>query len=168
MIFGRSSRPDPTPSRGSARLDALVRAHMPEASDETQRVVIALAGLFACVAYADRRYDAAEQAHVRESLARVHELGREGVNAICAALDAHIGELAASNAQAYTRDLRELGTVEMRREILDALVDLAAADDELALSETNLLRRTTQSLGLDDNDYVVAQARHRERLSVLK
>jgi uncharacterized tellurite resistance protein B-like protein len=167
MIF-RRSRPDPTPSRGSARLGALVRGHMPDASDDTQRLVIALAGLCSCVAYADRRYDASEQAHVRAALARVHGLDEAGVAAICEALAAHVEELAASNAQAYTRDLRELGTVEMRREILDALVDLAAADEDLSLVETDLLRRTARAMGLDDDDYVVAQSRHRGRLSVLK
>ena len=54
--------------------------------------------------------------------------------------------------------------VELRREILDCLVDLGATDGELTLAETNLLRRTTNALGLEANDYVVSQQRHRDKL----
>ena len=37
---------------------------------------------------------------------------------------------------------------DLRREILGALVDLAAADSSISLAETNLLRQITKSLGL--------------------
>ncbi len=168
MIFGRTPRPEPTRSQGSARLDALVRAHMPAADDDERRIVVALAGLCASIAYADRRYEDAEHAYVRDSLARVQGLAGAGAEAICEALREHVVELAAGNTHAYLRDLREGAEPEVRREVLEALVDLAAADGELSLAETNLLRRTARSLGLDDDDYLAAQTRHRERLSVLK
>lgn len=167
MIF-RTSTPAPRRGVGSARLDALVAAHLPDADDETRQIVAAVAGLLACVAYADREYSTAEQQHVREALSQIDGLGAGGVEAICVALRDHIVEVAASNTQAYTRTLRELAEPGVRREVLDVLVDLAAADDELALSETHLLRRATDAMGLSQDDYLAAQARHRERLSLLK
>ena len=88
--------------------------------------------------------------------------------AICEALRQHLLELASSNSQQHTRNLRELGDLELRRDVLDALVDLAAADEDLSMTETALLRRTATALGLTQDDYVAAQARHRERLSVLR
>ena len=89
-------------------------------------------------------------------------------DAICEALRQHLLTIAAGNSQRHTRALRELTEPELRQEVLEALVDLAAADGELAMVETELLRRTASALGLDQNAYVRAQARHRERLSVLK
>lgn len=167
MFSGERHSP-PRRSLGSVRLDELVHTHMPGADDDAVRLVVALTGLLAAVAYADRRYEDAEQAHVRSALGRVHGLSAGGVDAVCSALRDHIVELAASNLQAFTRDLRELGDVALRREVLDVLVDCAAADEALSTEETSLLRRTARALSLDDADYLAAQARHRERLSALK
>ena len=168
MPFLRRSQPAAERSVGSERVEALVRANMRDADDDTCRIVTAVTGLLACVAYVDREYSEEEQTHVREALGRVQGLSAAGVNAICDTLRDSIVEIASSNTHAYTRDLRELGTTEMRLEVLELLVDLAATDGNLEMTETNLLRRVTASLGLSADDYNAAQARHRERLSVLK
>jgi uncharacterized tellurite resistance protein B-like protein len=161
-------KPEEKPATGIDLVERLVAGHLPDADDDTRQIVVAIAGLLASVAYADRTYDEAEQAHVREALGRVHALPAAGADAICAALRQHLLAIAAGNPQRHTRALRELAEPELRNEVLDALVDLAAADGELAMVETELLRRTASALGLDQNAYVQAQARHRERLSVLK
>ncbi|MGD8863772.1 MAG: TerB family tellurite resistance protein [Myxococcales bacterium] len=169
MIFKRRrDKAKSGPSGGRERLEALVREHLPDAPEQDARLVVAVTGLLASVAYADREYSEDEREHVRESLERVHGLSPEGVQAICIALDTDILELAAINTQAFTRDLRELTDLEVRREVLDVLVDLAAADGEVSMSETELLRRTTTAMGLTQDDYNNAQAKHKARLSVLK
>jgi uncharacterized tellurite resistance protein B-like protein len=167
MIF-RKRAPNPPPVQGHERLDRLIRAHLSDADEDTLRLAGALAGLLACVAYADRKYDAAEQVHTREALQRVHGLGAAGVDAICDTLREHIVELANTSMQVHTRQLRDRSELELRREVLDVLVDLAAADGELSLVETDLLRRTASAMGLTQDDYLGSQARHRERLSVLR
>lgn len=146
-------------------LRAAVQAHLPEADDEAVAFVTALAGLLASIAYADREYSAAEQAHVRDALSRVPDLTDDGAHAVCEVLVEHIRDLASVNPQAFSRELRDNYDVELRREVLDCLVDLGATDGELSLAETNLLRRTTSALGLEPNDYVVSQQRHRDKLS---
>lgn len=167
MIF-RKRTPDEDRRNPAAREVArLIETHMPNADDETRRLVTALAGLLACVAYADRDYAPSEQAQIREELGHVHGLDPAGVEAICALLDQQIVELASGNSQNYTRDLRELAAVDTRREILQVLVDLAASDGSVTTDETNLLRRMTSAMGLEDGDYLAAQSRHRDRLSVL-
>jgi uncharacterized tellurite resistance protein B-like protein len=88
-----------------------------------------------------------------------------GPDAICAVLERHVAELATINPQAYTRTLREHTDKQMRLEVLDVLLELAAADGELAFAETQLLRRLTGAMGLTQDDYNRAQAQHRERLS---
>jgi uncharacterized tellurite resistance protein B-like protein len=168
MIFRKKQPQGARPPTALAHLQALVAQHLPEGDEDMRTIVVAIAGLLASVAYADRQYHEAEQSHVREALARVHGLSAAGTEAICEALRQHLLELASSNSQQHTRNLRELGDLELRRDVLDALVDLAAADEDLSMSETSLLRRTATALGLTQDDYVAAQARHRERLSVLR
>ncbi len=127
-----------------------------------------MAGLLGAVAYADRHYSEAEETRVREELARVNGMTAAGIDAICAVLRAHIVEVSTVQIPRYARALVELADVELRREVLRALVDLAAADSSLSLAETNLLRQITKSLGLSQDDYVELQARHRQHLDSLK
>lgn len=170
MIWKRFLRSDDDEqlSGRASRIEALVRQHMGGDDDETLELVIAVTGMLASVAYADREYTEDERTHVRECLQRMDGLPPSGVDAICATLDAHIVEVASLSTQPYTRALRELADKHLRREVLDVLVDLAASDGEVAMAEQDLLRRATSAMGLDQDDYVASQARHRERLSVLK
>lgn len=167
MIFWKKNHSKPPSEPIYAQIEAVVDQHMPDADEVTVRVVTSVAGLLAAVAYADRQYAPEERSHVREALQAVHGLLPQGVDTIAALLDERIVELASANPQAFTRDLRELAAVDTRREILQVLVDLAAADGRITTDETNLLRRTTTAMGLEDDDYVEAQSQYRDRLSVL-
>jgi uncharacterized tellurite resistance protein B-like protein len=166
MFFRRPIQP-----RRSTSVDPLrdlVREHLPHADPDTQHIVVAVAGLLAAVAYADREYGAAEQAYARAALSRMDGLTSAGVDAISDLLREHGAKIASVNPQAYTRELRDRTDPELRREVLDLLLDLAAADGELPLAETDMLRRTAAALGLSPDDYLASQARHRDKLKVLK
>jgi uncharacterized tellurite resistance protein B-like protein len=159
------------PPASAARADPIrdaVERHMPGADADERRLVTAIAGLLACVAFADAKYTEAEKAHVAEALGRLHGLGPEGAAAVAAILEERIGAVVASGDSRWVRDLRELTEREERVEILEVLVELAAADDELAHEEANYLRRLTTALGLEQHDYVALQAKHRHKLAVLK
>jgi uncharacterized tellurite resistance protein B-like protein len=148
------------------KLERVVRAQMDDA--EGARIVAAVAGLLGTVAYADRQYAAVEEQRIRQELARVHGLTAAGVEAICAVLREHIVEISTVEAPVYARELLALADRDLRLEVLEALVDLAAADDEITVAETNVLRLTATALGLTQQDYNAAQSRHRDKLKVLK
>lgn len=152
----------------ATKLEQVVRGHLVGADEETLRIVVAIAGLLGTVAYADRDYSASEEARIRTELGRVSGLSSVGVDAICSVLREHILVIATVEAPIYARELRELADHELRLQVLDALVDLAAADDEITVAETNVLRTMVTALGLSQADYNASQARHRDKLSVLK
>ncbi|HEX6276936.1 MAG TPA: TerB family tellurite resistance protein [Polyangiaceae bacterium] len=169
-MFGRwltPSAPLPTPT-GAEELEKLVRGALGQKEDDSVLVVVALAGLLGAVAYADRSYTESEEAQVRAELARVHGMPPAAVDVVCAALRRHIVQISSVEVPRYCRVLRELGDRELRTEVLEVLVDLAAVDGVITTAETNLLRQVTTALGLSQSDYNDAQARHRERLSALK
>lgn len=156
------------PEETRKKLRQIVQDHMNSVDGETVQIVVAISGLLACVAYADRQYTASEQEQVRSELSRIHHLSDTGIESICALLKENITQLTVTSAQSYMRTLRELTDYDTRLEVLDVLMDLAAADDNVSVIETNFLRRTASGLGLSSEDYNAAQARHRDKLAVLK
>jgi uncharacterized tellurite resistance protein B-like protein len=153
---------------GAHPLELTIRQHLPGADEEKIRIVAAIAGLLATAAYADQRYAEVEEKRIRQELGRVDGLDAVGVDAICAVLRKHIVEIATVDAPVYARELLALVDRDFRREVLDALVDVAAADDEIVVAETNALRLTATALGLTQADYNESQARHREKIAALR
>lgn len=157
---------EPAPEKTA--LGATIRDHMPGADEESIRVVTAIAGLLAAVAYADRDYSTLEERRVRAELARIHGMTPVGVDAIADALRREIVGLTTVELPRSARTLVELADEELRLEVLEVLVDVAAADGHISHAETTLLRQVTTSLGLTQDDYNRAQAQHRDKLGVLK
>jgi uncharacterized tellurite resistance protein B-like protein len=169
-MFGRWLKPQEPVSApvGAEELERLVRQALGTGDEESILVVVALAGLLGAAAYADRDYSEREEAQVRSELSRVHGMPLAAVDAVCAALRRHIVQVSTVEVPRYCRLLRELGDRELRVEVLEVLVEVAAADDVITTAESNLLRQVTTALGLSQSDYNDAQAKHRDRIAALK
>jgi uncharacterized tellurite resistance protein B-like protein len=152
---------------GAEQLEVAIRTELTSADEETVLVVTAIVGLLGAVAYADSNYSPDERRRVRDELARIHGMTPRGVDAICLALENHILEIATVQTPHYSRVLRELGDHELRLDVLEMLVALAAADQVITSAETNVMRQITTSLGLTQRDYNAAQSKYKDRLSVL-
>jgi len=165
-MFGRwLSREREVELTGSEALAAAVRRELPQADAETVQVVTAMTGLLGAIAYADRDFSQSEERRLLLDLGRIHGMTEAGATAIVRILRQHVVEISSLGIPHHCRTLRELGDRELRLEVLEALVALAAADGSIDLSEVNLLRQITSSLGLSQDDYNDAQARHREHLA---
>ncbi|MES1176475.1 MAG: TerB family tellurite resistance protein [Myxococcales bacterium] len=153
---------------GAEALEAAVRRELPNADPETIRVVSAMTGLLGAVAYADRNFSQAEEERLHIELTRIHGMTAIGARAIVATLRQQLLAVTSVGIPHYCRALRELGDRELRVEVLEALVGLAAADGVIDQAEVNLVRQVTSSLGLSQDDYNAAQARHRDKLAALR
>jgi uncharacterized tellurite resistance protein B-like protein len=148
--------------------DVLARAvaeAMPGSDEDSRRVVAAVTGLLACVAYSDGVYHPREAAAIRAELGRLEGLPPTGAETIARLLESDIGRVAASGYQQWVRDIKELAEHHLRFEVLEVLVELATADDELSVVEVNYLRQLTAALGLTQSDYNAVQAKHRDKLA---
>ncbi|MBO6940127.1 MAG: TerB family tellurite resistance protein [Deltaproteobacteria bacterium] len=148
-------------------LALLVREQMPDATADTWRLMTAVTGLLACVAYADREFSDTEHEAMRTELARLPGMDAAGAGRVVGVLSGNIRALVANGDHGWVRDVRELTSREQRLEILDVLLDLAAADGVIDHSEVNYLRRLATQLGLEQQEYNAAQARHRDKLGLL-
>lgn len=168
MFAWLKRKSEPADPAHAAALYAAVRQALGDRDDVHVRIVASIAALLLCVAYADSDYAAEEETVLRAMLGRLQGLDAAGVDAIAETLRQHNVRIAGAEATSYARELLELGDEPFRLELLDVLIDLAAADDQITVSETNMLRQITQAMGLSQDDYNASQARHRDKLSVLK
>ena len=152
------------PTGARERLAEIVERYLVDADDATKRIVTAVAGLLAKVAYADGDYSDQEEPTIRAELRRVHGLSEEGVDAICDLLADHISQVALLGDHDWTRDLRELASRELRMEILEVLVEMGVADQVLKTEEQVQLRRLAKALNLTQEVYNAIQAKHRDKL----
>ncbi|MEM7136429.1 MAG: TerB family tellurite resistance protein [Myxococcota bacterium] len=167
MSFWRKSDSD-LPVHARERLALIVEKYLADADEQTQRIVTAVAGLLAKVAYADGHYSEAEEQTIRDALTRVEGLGEEGVDAICNLLADEISQVALLGDHDWTRDLRDLAKREVRLEVLEVLVELSVADEVLKQEEQTQLRRLAKALNLTQEAYNAIQAKHRDKLASLR
>lgn len=120
------------------------------------------------MAHADSNYDDAEEKVLRQTLSRIDGLDESGVSAIAQVLRSHTVQITSAEASSYARELLDLCDDDFRLQLLDVLVDLAAADEVITVAETNMLRDAARALGLPQKAYNTAQARHRDKLGVLQ
>ena len=90
------------------------------------------------------------------------------MSAVCEVLRKHTAHIALFEARQYARYLTENTDREFRASLVDLMIDVAAADDNVTVAETNLIRRLVELLGLTQDDYLASQSRHRDKLAVLK
>lgn len=147
-------------------LHDVLAEHLPNEDADTRRLVAAIAGLLAATADADGVYDPAEEVTIRQELHRIHVLSEHGVEAVVALLRTHLRPLA-SDELGHAGVVRALLDRDGRLEVLDTLLEVAAADGVISTPETNLLRRLATALGLTQADYTTLQSRHRDKLGVL-
>lgn len=163
MRFWKKSTVD-LPLGARERLAEIVQRYLADADEATQRIVTAVAGLLAKVAYADGHYSEQEAAAIRVELRRVHGLSEAGVDAVCDLLGDQISQVALLGDHDWTRDLRELASRELRLEVLEVLIEMGVADEVLTQAEQVQLRRLTKALNLTQDDYNALQAKHRDKL----
>lgn len=168
MFFRRKPEPHTLTPAARDRLAEIVAKYLADADDATRRIVTAVAGLLAKIAYADGDYSSQEEATIRQELSRVHGLSQAGVDAICGLLADQISQVALLGDHDWTRDLRELADRELRLEVLEVLVEMAVADQVLKHDEQVQLRRIAKSLNLTQDEYNAVQAKHRDKLSTLR
>lgn len=161
-MFGRK-KPQP-PEAADEHLRHAVRAALPGADADTVAIVSACAGLLASVAYADREFSGSEREHARRLLETVSGIGAAGASAIVSVLEAKVLELSTVHATRFSRTLKELGDRDLRLHVLEMLIELSAADDELRHQEVLVLRQITSALGLEQDDYNRLQEKHRDKL----
>lgn len=164
-MFFRSKKP---PQEPTFDLATVVSRCLPDAEPDTLKIVTAVAGLLGCICYADRDVTERESHMVRNLLQTVQGLGSKEADAILDAIARNIITISTTQVTRYARTLKSLAERDLRRHVLDMMLDVATVDSHLSNEEVIVLRQVTQSLGLEQADYNELQQKHRSVLATLQ
>ena len=67
-----------------------------------------------------------------------------------------------------TREFREIATDEQRRELLDCLFAVSAADDTITGDEETQIRQISNELGFSHKEFIQARLAYSDKRSILK
>jgi uncharacterized tellurite resistance protein B-like protein len=67
-----------------------------------------------------------------------------------------------------SREFREIASEDQRRELLDCMFAVSAADDSISAAEENVIRQIADELGFTREAFVVARAAWSEKRAVLR
>jgi uncharacterized tellurite resistance protein B-like protein len=134
---------------------------------ERARYVAAFAYLLARVAGADAQVTADELDLMHRLVQREAGLSDEESKAV---VDLALGDsvrFGGTHNLEVTREFMSLSTAEQRLGLLRCLFAVSAADDSVATTEDNEIRRISRELRIEHAEFVQARAEVREHLAVL-
>jgi uncharacterized tellurite resistance protein B-like protein len=152
---------------GTSALDTIADAleHMDPAE---ARQTAAFAYLLSRVAHADHDVTESE----RESMERmlIDRIGLEPERAAIVATLAtsHLIHARGTEDYAVTREFGLAASPDEKRELVDAMFAVCAADSSIITVEDNEIRRVANGIGIEHADFVTIRNRYRDRLAVLK
>lgn len=118
---------------------------------------LALAALLVRLARADEHYDEAEKIRIEQVLARRGGLGHAQATQL--RLEAEAVEADAPDTVRFTRALKDKIAHEDRIGVIEALWEVALADDARDAEEDALIRLAANLLGVNDRDSALARQR---------
>ena len=132
------------------------------------RFLAAFAYVLSRVAAADLEISTSETNKMIEIVQRLGHLPEE--QAVLVVAIATNQNLLFGSTEDYlvTREFRDLATDEQRRELLDCLFAVSAADDTITGDEEEQIRQIASELGLSHKEYIKARLAYTDKRSVFK
>lgn len=145
-------------------LSAAISQALPGVDAETLETAMAVTGLLAAVAIADRHIAPDEFRLLTGQLSGVDGFDPKQAEAVADMIEQYAPRLSATYIPRFTRTIHELVPEGTRRGILEALVRMAAADGVITPEEVINLRNITQAIGLSQTLYDEFEQKHQRVL----
>ncbi len=165
-----SSSPVEATATGAGDTETVRRivAELEALPEERARYVAAFAYILSRVAHADREISPEETAEMERILREVGHLP-EGQAVLAVQIAKSQNRLFGGTENfLVTREFKEISTVEQRRELLDCLFAVSAADDSISGVEESQVRQIASELDFSHREYVEARSAWSDKREVLK
>lgn len=132
------------------------------------RYLAAFAYVLSRVAGADLHFSDAETSHMIAALERVGHLPEAQATLVVEIAKSQHRLFGGTENFLVTREFREIASDEQRRELLDCLFAVSAADDAISGEEEAQIWQIAAELGFSHPEYVKARLQYSDKRTVLK
>jgi uncharacterized tellurite resistance protein B-like protein len=132
------------------------------------RYVAAFAYLLSRVAHADLEISAEETREMERLLTEVGRLPEEQAILVVQIAKSQKRLFGGTEDYLVTREFKAIATPEERRQVLDCLLAVSAADDSISSAEETQVRQISSELGFTHADYVEALSAWNDKREVLR
>ncbi len=132
------------------------------------RYLAAFAYVLGRVAYADARISDEETDKMREIVQLLGHLPASQAALVVEIAKHQVRLFGGTENFLVTREFRDIATPEQRRELLECVFAVSAADDSITTAEDSQARQISRELGLSHDEYLAARSAYLDQLEVLK
>jgi uncharacterized tellurite resistance protein B-like protein len=163
-------RPSPQRSSGGADTETVRRiaAELERLEPARARHLAAFAYVLSRVAGADSHISDAETRRIVEIVQRVGHLPEEEATLVTEIAKSQNRLFGGTENFLVTREFREIATEAQRRELLDCLFAVSAADDAVTGAEEGQIWQIASELGIARQDYVSARLAYTDKRTVIR
>jgi uncharacterized tellurite resistance protein B-like protein len=154
-----------SPESGS--LESIVEA-LESLGPDRAHFLAAFAFLLGRAAHADLRISADEVAKMEEIVRERGDLPPEQARLVVEIVRHEHHERGSTQSYLVAREFRRLASKDERRELLDCLFAVSAADDEISGREEKELRLVAEELGFSHREYVEVRSAYNDQRSVIR
>ena len=158
---------DPASAQHTAAVRRIVTA-LEALEPQRAQFLAAFAYLLGRVAHADLEISDEEMRHMEDIVERWGELPPEQARLVVEFVrHEHLDRGSTQNFQ-VAREFRKISSKEERRDLLDCLFAVSAADDEISHVEEQQVRQIAEELGFSPREFVDCRSAWNEKRSVIR
>ncbi len=167
-LLGRNGAPVAAPGSGDTETVRRIVGQLEALEPERARFVAAFAYILGRVAHADRHISEEETRTMEQIVLRLGHLPED--QAVLAVQIAKSQNRLFGGTENFlvTREFKELANVGQRRELLDCLFAVSAADDSISTVEENQIRQIASELGFTHGEYIDARSKYSDQREVMR
>jgi uncharacterized tellurite resistance protein B-like protein len=158
----------PSAARGDTDTVRRIVGELDKLEPARARYLAAFAYVLSRVAGADLEISEVETSRMIELVARTGQLPEEQAVLVVAIANNQNRFFGGTENFLVTREFREVATDAQRREVLDCLFAVAAADDAITGEEEAQVWQIASELGFSHSDYVQTRLKYSDKRTVLK
>jgi len=149
-------------------LFAVIEDMMADHSVDKIKLITGWAGLLGRVAYADMDFDEREIMKIRQILNDTHNLDEHSAGLVADLFIKKRTDLLSIEDHLYARMINDVATKNQKIELLEALYQIAAADDTIRESEDSTIRTISRDLHLSHTDFITVRRHLKNKLAVFQ
>jgi uncharacterized tellurite resistance protein B-like protein len=155
-------------SSGDSETVRRIVAELDELDPARARYLAAFAYVLSRVAIADSTITEVETDRILEIVRRTGHLSEEQAVLVVEIAKRYVRLFGGTENFLVTREFRDVASEEQRRDMLDCLFAVSAADDDVTGSEEQQIWQIASELGFPHDEYVNARMAYSDKRSVLR